>query len=150
MRLRQAALRLRTFGGDRGYRRVDAVRACRWVAEISRPHRGYWNDAHHPFGKGAGFAPALNIWERIKSLISRGATRTYASWSTIKLFKKVLAFSIALLSAAILLSPFWPAGLDRGFFLSMSIRLLLIWAALSMSRHRPRTTPSSNHSSGLP
>jgi len=48
----------------------------------------------------------------------------------VRLFKKVLAFSIALLSAAALLSPFWPAGLDREFFLSMSIRLLLITAAV--------------------
>jgi hypothetical protein len=47
-----------------------------------------------------------------------------------RFFKKVLAFSIALLSAAIVLSPFWPTGFDREFFLSMSIRLLLISATV--------------------
>ena len=45
-----------------------------------------------------------------------------------RFFKKVLAFSIVLLSGAVL-SPVWPAGLDREFFLSVSIRLLLISAA---------------------
>ena len=47
----------------------------------------------------------------------------------VRLFKKVLAFSITLLSAAALLSPFWPTGLDRDLLLSVSIRLLLISAA---------------------
>jgi uncharacterized membrane protein YjjP (DUF1212 family) len=48
----------------------------------------------------------------------------------IRLFQKVLAFLIALSSAAVLVSPFWPTGLDREFFLFASIRLLLILAAL--------------------
>jgi hypothetical protein len=48
----------------------------------------------------------------------------------IKFFKKVFAFSIALLSAAAVLSPFWPTGLDREFFLFTSIRLLVISAAV--------------------
>ena len=47
----------------------------------------------------------------------------------IRFFKKVLAFLIAVLSGAVL-SPFWPAGLDREFFLLTSIRLLLILAAV--------------------
>jgi hypothetical protein len=47
----------------------------------------------------------------------------------IRLFKKVLAFLIAVLSGAVL-SPFWPTGLDREFFLFTSIRWLLILAAL--------------------
>ena len=47
-----------------------------------------------------------------------------------RFFKKVLAFSIVLLSAAVLLSPFWPIGLDREFLLSMSVRLLLISATM--------------------
>ena len=46
-----------------------------------------------------------------------------------RFFKKVLAFSIVLLSGAVL-SPVWPAGLDREFSLSVSIRLLLILAAV--------------------
>jgi hypothetical protein len=46
----------------------------------------------------------------------------------IRFFKKVLAFSIVLLSGAVLL-PVWPTGLDREFFLSVSIRLLLILTA---------------------
>jgi hypothetical protein len=46
-----------------------------------------------------------------------------------RFFKKVLAFSIVLLSGAVL-SPVWPTGLDREFFLSMSIRLVLILAAV--------------------
>jgi hypothetical protein len=47
----------------------------------------------------------------------------------ISLFKKVLAFSIVLLSGVVL-SPVWPSGLDREFFLSASIRLVLILAAV--------------------
>ena len=47
----------------------------------------------------------------------------------IRFFKKVLVFSIVLLSGAVL-SPVWPTGLDREFFLFMSIRLLLILAAV--------------------
>jgi hypothetical protein len=48
-----------------------------------------------------------------------------------RFFKKVLVFSIAVLSAAVLLSPFWPTGLKRGIFLSISsIRLLLISATV--------------------
>ena len=46
-----------------------------------------------------------------------------------RVFKKVLAFSIVLLSAAVLW-PFWPSRLYREFFLYMSIRLLLILAAV--------------------
>jgi len=48
----------------------------------------------------------------------------------IKFFKKVFAFSIALLSAAAVLSPLWPTGLDHEFFLFTSIRLLVISAAV--------------------
>jgi len=48
----------------------------------------------------------------------------------IKFFKKVFAFSIALLSAAAVLSPLWPTSLDHEFFLFTSIRLLLISAAV--------------------
>jgi hypothetical protein len=47
----------------------------------------------------------------------------------IRFFKKALAFSIVLLSGAVL-SPFWPAGLDREFLLFASIRLLLISVAV--------------------
>jgi hypothetical protein len=47
-----------------------------------------------------------------------------------RFFKKVLPVSIAVLSAAVLLSPFWPTALERGFFLSISIRLLLISATV--------------------
>ena len=45
------------------------------------------------------------------------------------MFKKVLAFLIAVFSCVVL-SPFWPTGLDREFLLSKSIRLLLILAAV--------------------
>ena len=51
------------------------------------------------------------------------------SWGMIRFFKKVLAFSIVLLSGAVLL-PVRPTGLDREFFLSVSIRLVLILAAV--------------------
>ena len=47
----------------------------------------------------------------------------------ISLFKNVLAFSIVLFSGVVL-SPVWPSGLDREFFLSVSIRLVLILAAV--------------------
>jgi hypothetical protein len=47
----------------------------------------------------------------------------------ISLFKKVLAFSIVLFSGVVL-SPVWPSGLDREFFPSVSIRLVLILAAV--------------------
>jgi hypothetical protein len=47
----------------------------------------------------------------------------------ISLFKKVLAFSIVLLSGVVL-SPVWSSGLDREFFLSVSIRVVLILAAI--------------------
>jgi hypothetical protein len=51
------------------------------------------------------------------------------SWGMIGFFKKVLAFSIVLLSLAVL-SPVWLTGLDREFFLSVSIRLVLILAVV--------------------
>ena len=47
----------------------------------------------------------------------------------IRLSKKVLAFSIVLLSGVVL-SPVWPRGLDREFFLSVSIRLVPILAVV--------------------
>jgi hypothetical protein len=47
----------------------------------------------------------------------------------IRLFKKVLAFSIVLLSGVVL-SPVWPSGLDREFFLSVSIRLVPVLAVV--------------------
>jgi len=47
----------------------------------------------------------------------------------ISLFKKVLAFSIVLLSGVVL-SLVWSSGLDREFFLSVSIRVVLILAAI--------------------
>ena len=52
------------------------------------------------------------------------------SWGMIRFFKKVLAFSIVLLAAAAVLWPFWPSWQHRDFFLFMSIRLLLILAAV--------------------
>jgi hypothetical protein len=82
--------------------------------------------------KSAPFnAPAnpLNDWEGIEGLIYGRATGQAGYGGMLGLLRKVLVFSIVLLSV-VMLWPLWPSQHYRDLSLSVSIRPLLILAAV--------------------
>ncbi len=65
----------------------------------------------------------------MKGRIAGGATRTEGFGDMMNFFKKVLAFLIVLL-AVVVLWPLWPSRQFRELSLAISIRLLLLLAAV--------------------